>query len=129
MKVKQRVTPVAVKKGPDFFTIIENTGSKHKIYFDDYNKITLILMKIDETYYKDYIIPAKVISERLCDVYHPEMKTKMLRPTGGYYKFYHSILRILDHYRYINYYKDGTILKNKMFVDITPIKRGISKWL
>jgi len=126
--MKTRVEPVSVERKYDYFTIVEKNGNKHVVYSDDYDKIVKYLMEIDETKFKDCYITPDVIAKKLCKK-HPELKTNMFRPTGKYYTLYHLVLKILDYYRYIDYYKDGTILKNKKFIDITPIERGIERWI
>jgi len=131
MKTKKRVNPVFVIKKYDCFTVKDEDGTEHKVYLDDYDKMKKILMEIDETLFKDGMIPAEVMANKLC-VMHPELNTKMLRPTGHYYVLYHLVLKILDNERYIDYYKDGTILKHQKFIDMTPVtprKRGLDKWI
>jgi hypothetical protein len=131
MKKKKRVNPVFVIKKYDCYIVKEEEGAEHKVYQDDYEKILKILMEIDETRFKDGMVTAESIANKLCEL-HPELKTKMLRPTGRYYVLYHLVLKILDNGRYIDYYKDGTILKHAKLIAITPItpkKRGLDKWL
>jgi hypothetical protein len=131
MKTKKRVNPVFVIKKYDCYIVKEEDGVEHKIYQDDYEKILKILMEIDETIYKDGMIPAQIMASKLCEM-HPELKTKMLRPTGMYYVLYHLVLKILDNLRYIDYHKDGTIIKHARLIEITPItpvKRGLDKWM
>ena len=125
---KVRVDSVDVTEHSDFYVIVDKEGKKHTVYFDDHEKIINILMGINEMKYKDCYISAEDIAKELCKT-KPELKTNLLRPTGGYYKYYHLSLKVLDHYRFIDYYKDGTILKNKKLTDISPIKRGIQRWL
>ena len=127
MKQKTRVNSIEVERKYDFFTVTEKNGIEHTVYSDDYDKIVKILMEIDETEFKDCFITAQAIADKLCEM-HPGLKTKMLRPTGKYYSLYHLVLKILDYYRYIDYYKDGTILKHQKFIDITPEPRGLDKW-
>lgn len=126
--MKTRVDSVDVERKYDFFVITEKNGNKHIVYSDDYDKVVKYLMEIDEMKFKGCFIQPEVMAEKLCDE-HPELKTKLLRPTGKYYTLYHLALKILDYYRYVDYYKDGTVLKYKKFKDITPTKRGIDYWL
>jgi len=125
---KKRVNQIDVERRYDYFIVREKDGAKHTIYADDYDKIVKILMEIDEMAFKDNMVTPESMATKLCEM-HPELKTKMLRPTGRYYNLYHLVLKILDYYRYIDYHKDGTIKKHKKFVDITPIKRGLDRWM
>lgn len=124
----KRVDTCEVERKHDHWTIIDKNGKETPVYDDDYNVMVDILKNINETLYKECLIPATVIGERLCDAFHPEMKTKMFRPTGAYAKFYYNVLKILDHNGYIEYYKTGDILKLQKFKDITQIKRGWDVW-
>ena len=127
MKTK-RVNDVEVERKYDFFIVTEKSGAKHTVYSDDYDKVVKYLMEIDEMEFKDCYIPAETMADKLCEA-RPELRVSLLRPTSKYYTLYHLVLKILDYYRYIDYYKDGTVLKHKKFKDITPIKRGIEGWI
>jgi len=131
MKKKKRVNPVFVIKKFDYFIVKEKDGVQHTVYQEDYEKILKILMEIDETKFKDGMVTAESIASKLCEL-HPELKTKMLRPTGSYYVLYHLVLKILDNGGYIDYYKDGTILKHDKLLSMTPVtpmKRGLDRWM
>ena len=126
--MKKRVDTVHVERKYDFFIVTDKNESNHTVYADNYDKILKYLMEIDEMEFKDCFIPPEVIAKKLCEE-HPELETKMFRPTGKYYNLYHFVLKILDFYRYIDYYKDGTVLKHDKLKDITPVKRGVDKWI
>lgn len=132
MKEKKRVNPVFVTKRNDCYTVTGEDGVSHKVYEDDCQVVREILLGIDETKYKNGMIPAEVMASKLCEM-HPELKTKMLRPTGMYYSMYHLVLKIFDNARCIDYYKDGTILKHAKLGEIKPVitprKRGLDKWM
>lgn len=114
--VKKRVNPLEkVEKEYDYYIVKEKTGKTHFIYFDDCEKIVKILASIDSEDFNSGYIDASLIGSMLCNQYHPEMATKMFRPTGNYTKFYHMVLKIFDYYRYIDYCKDGSVLKNPSF--------------
>ena len=85
-------------------------------------------MEIDETAYKDELIEPTDITHELCKQ-HPNLKTDMLRPTSEYMKKYYYALKVLDHYRYIDYYKTGKIRKNEKFKKVSPKKRGLDMWI
>jgi hypothetical protein len=123
---KKRVNGIKMDMKNDMFRVTEENGIEHIVYTDDYNKIVDILEKIDETWFKDEMIPAEFLAERLCAV-RKDLVTNMLRPTGGYYSFYHLVLKILDNQRFIDYYKDGSVLKNEIFKNILKVKRGLDK--
>jgi len=126
--MRKRVNPVDVGLGADFYIVAEKDGKKHFVYFDDFNEINRILMEIDETQYKDELIEPSDITHELCKK-NPDLKTDMLRPTSQYMKKYHYALKVLDYYRYIDYYKDGKIRKTDKFKDMSPIKHGLDSWL
>ena len=128
MKSKKRVDNIEVERKYDFFIVVEPNGAKHTVYADDYDKVVKMLMQIDETVFKDCYIDAETMAKKMCEM-HPELETKMLRPTGKYYSLYHLALKIMDYYRYIDYYKDGSVRKNKKFVEITPVVRGVDRWV
>jgi len=126
--MKKRVNPVEVIRKYDFYIVSSKNGNKHTVYTDDYDMIVKILMEINETKFKNGYISPHSMADKVCELY-PNLKTKLLRPTGKYYTKYHLILKILDFYRYIDYYKDGTVLKHQKFKRMTPTKRGIEKWI
>ena len=124
---KERVNPIDVERRHDYI-IVKNDDKNQTVYLEPVDEMIEILKRIDETKFKNHMITPDCISKRLCEK-HPELKTELLRPTGEYYARYHLVLKILDNERYIDYYKDGTIRKNKNLLDITPIKRGVDRWL
>jgi len=126
--MKKRVDSVEVERKYDFYIVKNKNGNEYKIYSDDYDMIVKILMEINENNFKNCYISPEAMANKLCELY-PKLKTKLLRPTGKYYSKYHMVLKILDFYRYIDYYKDGTIIKHKKFKRMTPMKRGLSKWI
>jgi hypothetical protein len=132
MKEKKRVNPVKVKRKYDFYTITDDKGKRYTLYDEDHDIMVRLLMETDETdpeqAEKGYIKPS-ALSTKLCELY-PSLKTKMLRPTGKFYDKYYLPLKILDHYRYIDYFKDGTIKKHNKFRKMTPStnKYGLDKW-
>lgn len=128
MKEKKRIDPIDVEKKYDFFIVIENGSKPHNVYMHDYDTMVELVKEIDETKYPNGIIPPYVLADKICKRY-PGLNTKMFRPTGPYYVLYYLVLKILDHYRYIDYYKDGTIKKHEKLIEITPIKRGLTKWV
>lgn len=126
--MKKRVNPVDVERKYDFYIVKNKNGDKHTVYADNYDMIVKILMEINETKFKDEYIAPQAMAEKVCELW-PNLKTKLLRPTGKYYTKYHLVLKILDFYRYIDYYKDGTVLKHQKFKRMTPKKRGLNKWI
>lgn len=113
-RVKKRVKPVEITKEHDFYIVRLKDGKRFYIYHDDVRKIIDILSKIDEKAYPDKFIPAKVMGDSLVKK-RPELDSGMFRVTGGYTKFYNMSLKVLDHYRYIDYYRDGSVFKYKAF--------------
>jgi len=126
--MKKRVDSVEVERKYDFYIVKNKNGDAHTVYADDYDMIIKILMEINETKFKTGYISPEAMADKLCEL-HPNLKSKLLRPTGEYYSKYHLVLKILDFYRYIDYYKDGTVLKHEKFKRMTPKKRGLSKWI
>lgn len=133
MTEKKRVNPIEVEHKYDFYNITDKEGKKYTLYAEDYDIMVKILMETDETdpeQANDGYIKPQALAEKVCELY-PSLRTKMLRPTGKYYKKYHLALKVLDYYRYIDYYKDGTIKKHDKFRKITPTTHqyGLSKWV
>lgn len=132
MKEKKRVDPVDVEHKYDFYIITDKEGKKYTLYAEDHDIMIRLLMEIDETdpeQSDNGYIKSTALADKLCELY-PELKTKMLRPTGKFYDKYYLPLKILDYYRYIDYYKDGTLKKHEKFRKMTPQsnKYGLDKW-
>jgi len=133
MKEKKRVNPVEVEHKYDFYNVKTKYGVKHTVYAEDYDMMVRLLMEVDDTdphQASNGCIFPQTLADKVCEIY-PSLKTKLLRPTGKYYKKYHLALKILDYYRYIDYYKDGSIKKHDKFRKITPRTHhyGLDKWI
>lgn len=122
--MKQRVDQIVVEKKYDFYTIVEKDGKRIKVYNRFVDALEEILKGIDETRYKNGIISTSVLNKNV-GIKYPELKTDMLRKTDGYYEKYANPMRVLDYYRFVDYYKDGTVTKNQPLKDKEKKLRGL----
>ena len=125
---KKRVNNIDVVKKHDFFEVTEKNGKKSIVYIEDYLCMIQCLKQIDEKRYKNICIPASAIAKKLYKKNH-DIKRVLFRPTGEYRRLYYMTLKLLDHYRYIDYYKKwGLILKREKFKNIATKKGKKSIW-
>jgi hypothetical protein len=80
------------------------------------------------------LIPAQAIADELVKL-HPDLLTKMLRPTGKYGKFYYTSLHLENYLKRIIYFHRGEVFLNDEFykrygkgISERP-KGGLEKWL
>lgn len=92
-----------------------------------------ILLKLSKEYPGE-LIPAQAIANELTKL-HPDLETKMLRPTGKYGKFYYLSLHLEHYLKRIVYLYNGEIFLDKSFfekygkgIPERP-KQGLDEWL
>jgi hypothetical protein len=139
--VKDLVAKVEV--GTDFYTVrwkdkakakgkIEKGGRTH-LYFEDHNNMVDILLKLGNKYVNE-LIPAQAIANELVKL-HPELSTKMLRPTSKYGKYYYVSLHVENYLKRIIYFHRGEVFLNDKFYEehkkgvLERPKGGLEKWL
>lgn len=103
----------SVNIGPDYYTIHWRNGTSTYLYFDDHDSMLNILRKLGDRFIGE-LIPAQAIADELT-ILHPDLETRMLRPTGKYGKYYYASLHLEHFLKRIIYLNRGEVFLDKEF--------------